>query len=228
MTKAFFITGTDTDVGKTYVSTLLVKGFREQGYKVSGFKPVAAGGHWQDGDFQNEDAEALMQEASVKLPYNLVNPYCFEPAIAPHIAAERIGVNIDTAKIQSAYEKHIASAEVVVIEGAGGWRVPLGQGKGFDDLALELDAPVVLVVGLKLGCLNHALLTESAILNKGCRLVGWVANEQTAGFDERDENLNALKLSMKSSYLGLIEHQLEGLSAQRKLKSLLDYLAEFR
>jgi len=228
MTKTFFITGTDTDVGKTYVSTLLVQGFRERGCKVSGFKPVAAGGHWQDGDFQNEDAEALMQEASVKLPYNVVNPYCFEPAIAPHIAAERIGVNIDTAKIQSAYEKHIASAEVVVIEGAGGWRVPLGQGKGFDDLALELGAPVILVVGLKLGCLNHALLTEAAILNKGSRLVGWIANEQTAGFGERDENLNTLKASMQSSYLGFIEYQAADFSAQEKTKGLFDCLVEFR
>jgi len=167
-----------------------------------------------------------MQEASVKLPYNVVNPYCFEPAIAPHIAAERIGVNIDTAKIQSAYEKHVASAEVVVIEGAGGWRVPLGQGKGFDDLALELGAPIILVVGLKLGCLNHALLTEAAILNKGSRLIGWVANEQTAGFGERDENLNTLKASMQSSYLGFIEYKAADFSVQKNTKSLFDCLAE--
>ncbi len=227
MENAFFVTGTDTDVGKTYISTLLVKGFCQREYRVSGFKPVAAGAQWLDGEFKNDDALALMQEASVKLPYKTVNPYCFEPAIAPHIAAKQVSLDINIAKIQAIYSEHIEQSDVVIIEGVGGWKVPLGHGVGFDDLALALDVPVILVVGLKLGCLNHALLTESAILSKGCRLVGWVANEQTAGFNERDENLSTLKLVMKSAYLGLVEHKGESFSSKKNIESLLDYLVDF-
>ncbi|ORU93508.1 MAG: dethiobiotin synthase [Cycloclasticus sp. symbiont of Bathymodiolus heckerae] len=228
MSAAFFITGTDTDVGKTYISTLLVKGFRERGCRVSGFKPVAAGAKFLDGEFKNEDALELMQEASVNFPYRIVNPYCFEQAIAPHIAAEQEGVEVEMPCIQAAYAKHVEQSELVIIEGAGGWMVPLNKVMGFDDLALAVGAPVILVVSLKLGCINHALLTESAILHKGCRLVGWIANEQKSGFKERDENLEALQQRMKSAYLGLVDHQAASSFSQRNIESLLDYLVDFR
>ena len=194
MLKSFFITGTDTDVGKTYVAAALIRGLAERQLTVSGFKPVAAGATWQDGQFKNEDAIDLMRESTAGLGYSDVNPYCFEPAI--------------------------------------GWMVPLNDQLGFDDLALALNAPVILVVGLKLGCINHALLTEAAILNKGCRIAGWIGNDLNGQFMEINENIRTLKQRMKSKFIGNIEYQPDkdkkSAVDQRKIKGLLDYLIEFR
>jgi len=232
MSAGFFITGTDTDVGKTYVATELIKGLRRRQVNVSGFKPVAAGASWIDGQLKNQDALDLMQAASAPFPYNEVNPYCFEPAIAPHLAAQQANVVMELSVIQSTYAKHKATSEVVIVEGAGGWRVPLDNNVGFDDLALALDLPVIIVVGLKLGCINHALLTEAAIINKGCRIAGWIGNDIGGDFKEIDENIKTLKSQMNSQCIGYIKHQShnekKSLLEQRNIESLLDYLADFR
>ncbi len=232
MVDGFFITGTDTDVGKTYVATQIIQAFRQREYSVSGFKPVASGGVWVDGRLENEDAQHMIRESNVRLPYETVNPYCFEPAIAPHLAARKVAVDIGASRIQSAYAEHQAASDIVIVEGAGGWKVPLGDELGFDDVALALGLPVILVVGLKLGCINHALLSEEAVLNKGCRMAGWVGNNVNAGYVEAEANMDALKKRMKSPCIGYFEHKLVGkinaeLAATNSMK-LLDYLSKFR
>jgi dethiobiotin synthetase len=232
MTRSFFITGTDTDVGKTHVAAELIKGFRERGFQVSGFKPVAAGAEWLDGEWKNQDALDLMNEASVRYQYNEVNPYCFEPAMAPHIAAKQVSVEMEFSVVESVYTRHEVRSDVVIIEGAGGWKVPFNNQTGFDDLVVAMNVPVVLVVGLKLGCINHALLTEEAILNKGCRLVGWVGNDVDGDFQDISENIETLKDRMQSPYIGCFEYQVnkgkKSEYGQRNIESLLDYLTDFR
>lgn len=232
MAKSFFITGTDTDVGKTYVAKQLLQGFCNRQMRVSGFKPVAAGAKEIDGELKNQDAIELIANSSTKLQYAEVNPYCFEPAIAPHIAAKRKGLVMDMSLVEEAYVKHVELADVVIIEGAGGWKVPFNHHEGFDDVALSLATPIVLVVGLRLGCINHALLTEEAILNKGCRLVGWIGNSLEQCFVEKDENIDALKETMKSPCIGLFDyHPNQGenhIAPQRNIESVLDYLLDFR
>jgi len=230
-TAGFFITGTDTDVGKTYVAARIIKAFAQSGVCVSGFKPVASGAEQLQGRWVNSDALNLMEQASVELPYEKVNPYCFEPAIAPHIAAQQAQVEITREPIISAYKKHLEHSDMVIVEGAGGWKVPLGDELGFDDIASDLDLPIILVVGVKLGCINHALLTEEAILNKGCRLAGWVANSSQDGFEQFPENLNTLKQRMRSPCIGVFgrnvstEKNIE--IDQKNMLYLLDCLSEF-
>jgi len=207
MKKGFFITGTDTDVGKTYVASKIIRAFSDNKCKVSGFKPVASGSVRIKGDLKNNDALSLINEASVSLPYKTVNPYCFEPPIAPHIAADQMGVEIELSTIQRCYMAHETASDVVIVEGAGGWKVPLGPQLSFDDVALALNLPVILVVGLQLGCINHALLSEAAILTKGCRIVGWVGNQIKSNFSEADENLATLKERMESPCIGYFDYQ---------------------
>ncbi|MBL4744040.1 MAG: dethiobiotin synthase [Cycloclasticus sp.] len=232
MARGYFITGTDTDVGKTYVAQCLMRAFREQNYRTAGFKPVASGGRWSGDRLQNEDAELLMLQSNVKIPYELVNPYCFEPAIAPHIAAKNQNCVISLELIKSSYQQIARQSDVVIVEGAGGWKVPFNPYEGFDDVALSLATPIVLVVGLRLGCINHALLTEEAILNKGCRLVGWIGNSLEQRFVEKDENIDALKEAMKSPCIGLFDYhpnqEEEHVASQRNIESVLDYLLDFR
>ncbi len=140
-------------------------------------KPVASGCEWQDGQWQNEDALALIQQADIKLPYSQVNPYAFEPAIAPHLAAEQIGQTISLNRIETQFAAMQLQADAIVVEGAGGWLVPLNDQQTIADLAKALKLPVVLVVAIKLGCINHALLTVQAIADSGLTLAGWVAND---------------------------------------------------
>jgi dethiobiotin synthetase len=232
MAKGFFITGTDTEVGKTFVSSQIIKAFRQQGVRVSGYKPVASGGEWSNGKLVNEDALSMMREASVSMPYEDVNPYCFEHPIAPHVAAMKANVDIRLDVIKANYIKHAALADIVIVEGAGGWKVPLNDELSFDSVPLALNLPVVLVVGLKLGCINHALLTEEAIINSGCEFVGWVANDISSNFEARNENIMALKERMKSPCVGFFEHELKSSkkdgASQINVMSTLDYLADFR
>jgi len=230
-TAGFFITGTDTDVGKTYVAARIIEAFAQSGVRVSGFKPVASGAEQLQGRWANSDALNLMDQASVELPYEKVNPYCFEPAIAPHIAAQQASVEIKHEPIMSAYKKHLDHSDMVIVEGAGGWKVPLGDELGFDDIASDLGLPIILVVGVKLGCINHALLTEEAILNKGCRLAGWVANSCQENFEQFPENLDTLKQRMRSPCIGVFgrnastEKNIE--IDQKNMVYLLDCLSEF-
>lgn len=177
MIKHVFVTGTDTEVGKTRISVGLIKVLQQQGLRVAAMKPVASGCEWQDGQWKNEDALALIQQADIKLPYAQVNPYAFDPAIAPHLAAEQIGQSISLDVIETNFAAMKLQADAIVVEGAGGWLVPLNGQQTIADLAKALQLPVVLVVAIKLGCINHALLTVQAIAASGLKLEGWVAND---------------------------------------------------
>ena len=156
MKQAFFITGTDTNVGKTYVACKLIQQYVSQGYKVVGMKPVAAGGEFVDGKWLNDDVLKLEAASNVKAPRELVNPYSFKEAIAPHIAAENAGVEIKIEVIQQAFKRLADMADIVIVEGAGGFLVPINNKESMADLAVALNIPVILVVGMKLGCINHS------------------------------------------------------------------------
>jgi dethiobiotin synthetase len=174
--QAFFITGTDTDVGKTHVACALIRQYVAQGLKVIGMKPVAAGCELVDGVWMNEDVQKLTAASNVEAPLALVNPYCFNEPVAPHLAAEKAGIEISIEKIVEAYHQLAKMADVVIVEGAGGFLVPLNAQESLADLADALAIPVVLVVGMKLGCINHSLLTVEAIKARHLNLHGWVAN----------------------------------------------------
>ncbi len=183
----WFVTGTDTDVGKTYVSVRLLEALAAAGRRVVGMKPVASGAQWQDGRLVNADALALMQAASVKMPYEWVNPFVFGPPIAPHLAAAQAGVEIELGRVEVCFRQLSAHADCVVVEGAGGWRVPLNQDEDMASLAGRLGLPVLMVVGLRLGCINHACLTAESIRHSGLRFGGWIANTPSDGVDEAEQ-----------------------------------------
>lgn len=191
MAQGYFITGTDTGVGKTLVSQTLIQRLLQTHARVVGFKPVACGCRKTPAGLRNDDAIALQAVSSVALPYATVNPYAYEPAIAPHLAAAASNTHIDLARICATIDSVVADR--VVVEGVGGWQVPLTSHETMADLAQRLQLPVVLVVGMRLGCLNHALLTAAAIRNSGLPLVGWVANEIDPTFECCDENIAALE-----------------------------------
>lgn len=176
MTRGVFVTGTDTEIGKTVVSRLLVEALVRRGERVAAMKPVAAGCEPTAEGLRNDDALALMAAANVDADYGLVNPYALAPPVSPHLAAAEAGVGIDLARVESCYETLAASSSCVVVEGVGGWLVPLSAEATVADLARRLDIPIVMVVGMRLGCLSHALLTARAIEADGGRLLGWVAN----------------------------------------------------
>ena len=210
MTKAYFVIGTDTNVGKTYVASALVQHFVQSGLKTIGMKPVASGCELnQQGEFINEDAQALTNVSNVKAPLNLINPYRFAPAIAPHIAAEQDGVTIQLDLITQAYLQLTNLAEVVIVEGAGGFFVPLNQTQTLADLALQLNIPIILVVGMRLGCINHALLTVEAIQARGLSLAGWVANQIDTDFEMFEENFSSLKQRIAAPCLSVVHWQAE-------------------
>lgn len=188
-----FITGTDTSVGKTVVASGLVRLAASLGCRVVGLKPIASGAEHTPDGLRNEDALALAAESSVQLPYALTNPLCFEPAIAPHIAAAEAGIAIAVPDLAAWYTHATAQADLAIVEGAGGWRVPLHPEGFLSDLPEQLGLDVLLVVGLRLGCLNHARLTLEAIERSGrCRYVGWVGNRIDPAFARLEENLATL------------------------------------
>jgi dethiobiotin synthetase len=205
--RGIFVTGTDTGVGKTLVSTALMRALKSRGMKVAGMKPVASGSQPTPEGLRNEDALALMREQSVPFPYELVNPFAFAPAIAPHIAAARAGIAIDQKKIVAAFELLQARADKVIVEGAGGWHAPISDAAGMQELALAINIPVLLVVGLRLGCLNHALLTTRAIESSGLPMCGWIANRIDSTFAHWEENVETLKYRLPARLLGVVEHQ---------------------
>ena len=208
MTQAFFVTGTDTEVGKTYVSAMLLKAAVMAGKRAIGYKPVAAGCEWQNGQWQNEDALALQQASNVKLTLKEVNPVALEPAIAPHIAAELAGEPISEAVIQSGFD-HLLSrqADVLLMEGAGGWRLPIGNQRFLSDVVKALQLDVIIVVGMRLGCLNHALLTAETVKADGLNIKGWVANTLTPDMPYYNENLATLEQLMPAPRLATIPYQ---------------------
>jgi dethiobiotin synthetase len=204
---AYFVTGTDTEIGKTHIACALLHAARLAGHSAIGMKPVAAG---VDGDGRNDDVERLCAASSVAAPRQLINPYLYAAPIAPHIAAAEEGRPIRLAGIVDAFAKLRPLAEVVVVEGVGGFRVPLNDSteEGFDsaDLAVALNLPVILVVGMKLGCISHALLTAEAIAARGLTLAGWVANRIDPAMARFDDNLAALRQRLPAPLLGVVPH----------------------
>jgi dethiobiotin synthetase len=190
--RGLFVTGTDTGVGKTLVTAALLHALAGLGERVVGMKPVAAGAERVDGVWINEDVQALRAASPVAAPLERVNPYLFREAIAPHIAAEHRGVRIEVPRIVESFEELAAQGGAVLVEGAGGLLVPRGPGRDMADLAIALGLPMLLVVGMRLGCLNHALLTAEAIERRGLRLAGWVANRLDPKMAAYDENLASL------------------------------------
>lgn len=200
MAAGLFVTGTDTGVGKTRVAVALIHALRARGLRVAAMKPVAAGS--APGDL-NEDVSALLQAANVEAALQDVNPYGFVPAIAPHIAAELAGVTIDLDVIAAAYARLAAAADVVVVEGAGGWRVPLNDAEDMGTLARRLGLPVVLVVGLRLGCVNHALLSAASISTAAVPWAGWIANRVAPAMQCEAQNLVTLEARLQGPFLGV-------------------------
>ena len=202
--KGLFVTGTDTGCGKTEVSLGLMAAWQTRGLRVLGMKPVATGCRPGSSGLRNEDALRLQHQGSSEAPYGLVNPYAFEPPIAPHIAAGQAGVEIELTSIASAYRRLAAESDRVVVEGIGGWRVPLGSSLSVSDIPKALKLPVLLVVGLRLGCLNHALLTMESIRAQGRYLAGWVANGIDPKMQASDANLATLAALMGAACIGVI------------------------
>ena len=200
-TNAWFITGTDTEVGKTFTTCALLLALKAKGERAVGMKPVAAG---TDASGKNDDVEQLIASSSVKVQARLINPYLFEPAIAPHIAAAEAGVRIDIEHIAQTFEHLRQQAGTVLVEGVGGFCVPLGDDCDAADLAVRLGLPVILVVGMRLGCINHALLTVEAITARGLPLAGWIANRIDPRMERWHENLGALRQRIAAPLLGVI------------------------
>lgn len=195
---AYFITGTDTDVGKTYIASALVQHFCQQGLQAAGMKPVAAGAELVDGRLLNSDVTELIKAGNVDADLALINPYVFAPAIAPHIAAEQAGIRVLLDNIKQSFDVLQTKADVVVVEGAGGFRVPINRQETMADLAVKLNLPIILVVGVRLGCINHALMTAGSIRAAGLNLVGWVANRIDPNMPAIEENIATLKALIKA------------------------------
>lgn len=198
---AYFITGTDTEIGKTFVTCALLQRQAQQGVRAVGMKPVAAG---LDADGRNEDVEQILAAAPVAAPRELVNPYAFNAPMAPHAAAAEEGRVIRFAPIHAAFNQLKTLADTVIVEGVGGFRVPLGPEGDSADLAQTLGLPVLLVVGLRLGCINHALLTVEAIQARGLTLAGWVANGIDPAMRSPEATVAALTEAIVAPCLGVI------------------------
>ena len=203
--RGLFVTGTDTGVGKTVVAAGLVQVLAQSGRRVAGLKPIASGATRTAAGLRNDDALALAAAGSVDLPYSQVNPWCFEPAIAPHLAAREAGVGIAPADLVEWYARASRGLDVAVVEGAGGWRVPLHPEGFLSDLPEMTGMDVLLVVGLRLGCLNHARLTFESISSAGrCRLVGWIGNRIDPEFERLDDNLATLERLLGAPALAVV------------------------
>jgi dethiobiotin synthetase len=198
-----FVTGTDTDVGKTRVSVALMQLLAASGVQVAAMKPIASGCEVTAQGLRNDDALQLIEQATVALPYEVVNPYAFEPAIAPHIAAEQMDARIKVDMIKHCFDEISSQTDSVVVEGAGGWLVPIGDGLTLADVAVTLGLPGVVVVDIRVGCINHALLTVEAIKRSGLSIYGWVANH-TAECAESDAIINTLNTMISSPCLGVV------------------------
>jgi dethiobiotin synthetase len=191
--KTLFVTGTDTGVGKTHVSSLLLTAARANGIRACGYKPVASGCERIDGELRNEDALALQAAAGTQEPYAAINPYAFEPPIAPHIAARQAGVTVDLAQLDQGARQLQQRHDWLLVEGAGGWLVPLNEQASFADWVAARGWPVLMVVAMRLGCINHAMLTAEAIRSRGLTLIGWVANELPPRQGALQDNLDCLQ-----------------------------------
>ena len=206
MTHAFFIAGTDTGIGKTHASCTLLHALRAAGQVACGMKPVASGCMETADGLRNEDALALLAAGSAPLPYARVNPMALRDPLSPHLAAAHEGVTIALPPLRAAFDALCAEHDSVVVEGVGGWRVPLAPGLFASDIARAWQLPVILVVGLRLGCLSHALLTAEAIVADGRPLLGWVGNRIDPSMDAPDENIATLRDLLPAPCLGILAH----------------------
>ncbi len=202
--KGFFVTGTDTGVGKTLVACELIRALKLSGSRVAGMKPVASGCERTVDGLISDDARQLAAASGLDAPMDLINPYRFLPAIAPHIAATEAGLRIDIEHIKTAFLRLGALADAIVVEGVGGLRVPLNDREEITDLISLLELPVILVVGIRLGCLNHALLTEEALERRGIAVGGWVANHIEPAMASQEENVAALTKRLRRPLIGRI------------------------
>jgi dethiobiotin synthetase len=201
-----FVTGTDTEIGKTLVSSAILHKLAAAGVRACGMKPVAAGAVMRDGELHNDDADMLIACSNVHLPRNITTPYMLRDACAPHIAAAREGVNIEAVPIIAAFAEVSAASDAVVVEGVGGFRVPFSDDFDSAQMAEQLNLPVILVVGLRLGCLSHALLTIEAIVRRDLVLAGWVVNEIDPEMAFADENIAALAARIPAPMLGRVPY----------------------
>ena len=211
----FFVTGTDTDVGKTFVAAALLELARERGLHCAALKPVAAGCARVNGELINDDALELIAASGTDLDYGTVNPVALEPPIAPHIAARQAGIGLSASALARHCRKALAGdIDFALIEGAGGWLVPLNATETLADVCVDLGARPILVVGMKLGCLNHALLTAAAIAASGSELAGWVANCPTPEMAAFHDNVATLREKLTAPCLGVVPHL--GVDATRR------------
>ncbi len=207
----YFVTGTDTDAGKTLISEAMLRGATGS---TLGLKPIASGCEQSNDGLRNADAQALMSTSSVELDYKQVNPFAFEPAIAPHIAAEQAGVAITCQALNDAIPVDaMMQTDFVLVEGAGGWLLPISHGQTLDQWVAKQQWPVILVVGIKLGCLNHAMLTIKAIETAGLTVAGWVGNQLDPDMEYAPENIAYLKANIKAPCLGVVPY-LQRVNAQ--------------
>lgn len=223
--QSLFVTGTDTGVGKTWVSCALLDAARRAGRTACAYKPVASGAIWRDGELVNEDAEQLAAAATPPLTPAEINPYVYEPPIAPHLAAEDLGARIDPMKLDWAYAGLVQRYSLVLVEGAGGWRVPLGPGYDFADWVSAHRWPVLLVVGMRLGCINHALLSAESILARRTPALGWVANLLPPLQPRADDNLRALQARMPMPLLARFGSGVDG--DRQQADALLEQIATY-
>jgi dethiobiotin synthetase len=201
MNQSFFITGTDTHVGKTWTTVALMRYLQKQGKSVVGMKPISAGCELINGQWRNDDALLLQQHASIELDYDLINPFAYALPVSPHLACDNNPPDIAT--IIDRFQQLQTSADIVLVEGAGGWLVPLNKsGDDIQSLAQALHLPVILVVGIKLGCINHARLTYQAIINSGLNCAGWIANCVDKNMLKKDENITTLQQLIPAPLLG--------------------------
>jgi len=208
--KGVFVTGTDTGVGKTLCATGLLAAYQQQGHSTIAMKPVASGCEQSPNGLRNEDALLLMQAMTEHADYDEVNPYAFLPAMAPHLAAVRDDITINTDELVKQAQLLATRADRIVVEGAGGWLAPLNEQQTFADLAVQLGLPVVLVVGIRLGCLNHALLTIENMLNRDVEIAGWIANtglDSASDCLDVDQNIASLEARISAPLMGVIPYQ---------------------
>ncbi|MCW8888392.1 MAG: dethiobiotin synthase [Gammaproteobacteria bacterium] len=204
MANGFFITGTDTGIGKSWCSAALIWKLQQQGFNVAGMKPIASGCVETAEGLRNEDALLLQQFSSQPIPYSEINPYAFKPAIAPHIAAEKANTCINLESIKSNFDAISCRFDFTIVEGVGGWLVPLNGQQTVADLVTTLGLPVIMVVGIRLGCINHALLTAQQIQQSGCQLAGWIANTTDVEMKEIQRNIETIDAMVDAPLLGTI------------------------
>jgi dethiobiotin synthetase len=210
MQRNLMVTGTDTGIGKTHATVALLHALRARGLRAVGMKPVASGCESTAAGWRNDDALALQAASAPRPDYDDVNPYALPVPTAPQLAARDAGIVVDTGVLRAAHARLAAMADVVVVEGAGGWAAPLADALEHHQLAQALDAGVVLVVGLRLGCLSHARLTARAILADGRPLLGWIGNRVDPEFDRVDDYLFLLAAALPASCLGVLPHVADG------------------